>query len=242
MCSYYIIERDIKTIKAIKDIMADFEGFHCLGTSSCSENAMNMVLKEMPELVFLNIDKTIENPYQFVMDATMLCSDSIEFIALSSHKKKAYDAIKLGICDFLLCPIKDLDIRKTLLNFQKKKLVKNRKRLCLKSHKDYQYIYTEDILFLKADNNSTEFHMKDGRVVNSYKTLKTFEKLLPKEFLRIHKSYIINKNFVTRVQFGKSICSVKKNNFRIPFSESYLDVIKSMNNNLSQLALSPSLN
>lgn len=242
MCNYYIIESKSSTLNSIKKVMSDFQEFNCLGVSQNHDNAMNMVLKRTPSLVFINIDGNLENPFQFVQEANLYSSETIEFIAISSKKENAYEAIKMGFCDFLLSPLSDLEIRKSILNFQKKKLVKKKRNICLKSYKDYQYLNTDDILFLKADNNTTEFHMSDGSVVNAYKTLKTFESILPKQFSRIHKSYIINKNFVSRIQFGKSTCSIKQNNHSIPFTDTYIEIIESMNNSLSQFTYSSSLN
>lgn len=242
MCTYFIIEKNVETIKSIKKVMMDFEEFCCIGVSNNYDDAMNTILKETPVLVFINLDETTNNPFQLAIDTKIFSSNPAEFIAISSQKQSAYNAFKAGFCDFLLCPVSDLEIRKTILTFQKKKTVKKKTCICLKSYKDYQYLSTDDILFLKADGNTTEFHMNDGRIVNAFKTLKVFEKLLPKEFSRIHKSYIINTTFVSRIQFGKSICSIKRSNVSIPFSDSYLDVIQNMNQNLSLLSFSSSLN
>ncbi len=213
--------------------MGDFDEFYCIGVSDDYDSAMNTVLKETPSLVLINIDNTV-NPFQFVSDANLFSNISLTFIAISNQKEKAYDVIKSGFHDFLLSPTTDLEIRKTILNFQKKKLVKKKKCICLKSYKDYRYLNTDEILFLKADNNTTEFYMSDGRIIHAFKTLKTYETLLPKEFSRIHKSYIINSNYVSRIQYGKSTCSIKKSSFSIPFTKTYINTIENLNNALTQ--------
>ncbi|MFA5297546.1 MAG: LytTR family transcriptional regulator DNA-binding domain-containing protein, partial [Lutibacter sp.] len=171
---------------------------------------------------------------EFVNELNTLFSDDLPtFIAISSSKDKAYEVIKNGFFDFLLNPLSDLEIRKTILKFQKKNPVRSKKNICLKSYKDYQYLNTDEILFLKADNNTTDFYMSDGNIINAFKTLKTFKDLLPKNFLRIHKSYIINKNYVSRIQYGKFICTIKKNNYDIPFTKTYIENIESMKKTLS---------
>lgn len=241
MCKYFIIDKENSTFKVIKNVMVDFDIFKCIGVSSDADDAMNTILKEHPKVVFINLDSTVKNLFQFMYEISLYSTSAIEFIAISSQKSNAYDAIKMGFCDFLLAPLTDLEIRKTVLNFQKKKLTKSKKCICLKSYKDYHYLNTDEILFLKADNNTTEFHMSDGSVVNAYKTLKTFESLLPKEFSRIHKSYIINKNFVSRIQFGKFTCSINRNNHSIPFTNTYLSTIKRMNDTLSQFTSNQSI-
>ena len=154
------------------------------------------------------------------------------FIAISSSKENIYEVIKTGFFDFLLSPIAELEIRKTILKILKKIPAQSRKTICLKSYKDYQYLKTDEILFLRADNNTTDFYMSDGKVINAYKTLKTFEDILPNNFYRIHKSYIINKNFISRIQYGKSTCTIKKGTHDVPFTKTYIAAIESINASL----------
>ncbi|MCB0744141.1 MAG: LytTR family transcriptional regulator, partial [Ignavibacteriae bacterium] len=110
-------------------------------------------------------------------------------------------------------------------------------KLCLKSYKDYRFIDIDEILFLKADNASTDFFMVDGTKVSAYKTLKFFEDLLPDNFTRIHNSYIVNQNYVSRIHFGRSKCTLKNNNFNIPFSKSYRENVIVLEKELSKKAI-----
>lgn len=233
MRSYFIIEKDPTIINCIKNVLEDFDGFNYIGESTNYNNAFNTILKEAPHLVFFNIDTIFEHPFQFANELTIYSENKPVLIAISSTKDKAYEVIKHGFFDFLINPLSELEIRKSIINFQKKNPVKIKNNICIQSYKDYQYLNHDEILFLKADNNSTDFYMNDGSVFCAYKTLKTFETLLPQNFLRIHKSYIINKNYVTRIQFSKSLCTIKKNNQNIPFTKTYLDNVELMINTLT---------
>ena len=234
MRNYFIIENEANSINCIKNVLNDYQEYNCIGISNSYNNAMNILLKETPNLVFLNIDTAFENPFQFVQELNQYSDTSPVFIAISSSKEKAYDVIKNGFSDFLLNPLNELEIRKSILNFQKKNPVPSKKNICLKSYKDYQYLKTKEILFLKADNNTTDFYMSDGTIVSAFKTLKTFEVLLPQNFLRIHKSYIINKNFFSRIQYGKLLGTIKKNSYDVPFTKTYIDNIETMKKTLSE--------
>ncbi|WP_337044349.1 LytR/AlgR family response regulator transcription factor [Emticicia sp. 17c] len=62
--------------------------------------------------------------------------------------------------------------------------------------RDYN-IYSDEIVYLKADVNYTEFYMKNGRKIVSSSTLKHHEadeRL--KDFLRVNKSYLVNKKYI----------------------------------------------
>jgi len=110
-------------------------------------------------------------------------------------------------------------------------------KLCLKSYKDYRFINLEEILFLKADNTATDFFMNDGSTISAYKTLKYFESNLPNNFIRIHNSYIVNQNYVSRIHFGKSRCTLNNNGYVIPFSKSYKNNVVILENSMSKNAL-----
>lgn len=236
MRNYLIIENDSNAVKQIKNVLEDYYEFNCIGVVNDYKNAMNIILKETPDLVFLNLDNTFDNPFEFAQELNLFNDNFPVVIAISLFKENSFDVIKTGFFDFLLAPLEELEIRKTVLKVLKKIPAHSRKNICLKSYKDYQYLKTDEILFLKADNNSTDFYMNDGNVICAYKTLKTFQEILPNNFYRIHKSYIVNKNFISRIQFGKSICTIKRNSYEVPFTKTYLNNIQNINKSLSEFS------
>ncbi|MBS3992551.1 MAG: response regulator transcription factor [Bacteroidetes bacterium] len=234
MRSYLVIEKDQVIINLITQVMGDFTSFRYIGNFTQYPNTLNTVLKEIPDLVFFNIDTIFENPFQFVDELTLFSENKPILIALSATKDKSYQAIKYGFFDYLITPVSELELRKSILRFQKNNTVKKTTNsICIRSYNDFQYLETDAILFLKADNNTTDFYMNDGTKLCAFKTLKTFETLLPSNFLRIHKSYIINKDYVTRIQFSKSTCTIRKNHHTIPFTKTYLDNVELMKNTLT---------
>lgn len=94
--------------------------------------------------------------------------------------------------------------------------------ICVKSYGDYRYIDSNDILYFEADNNSTDIHLNNGEMITAFKTLKHFETVLPQtQFLRIHNSYIINVDQVSRIHTGNTVCYIKNSTTKLPFSKSY---------------------
>jgi DNA-binding LytR/AlgR family response regulator len=93
--------------------------------------------------------------------------------------------------------------------------------LCVKSYGDHRYIDSNEICYFQADNNSTDIHLKNGEMITAFKTLKHFEKVLSNPFIRIHNSYIVNRNYISRIHTGNSLCYIKKTTIKLPFSKSY---------------------
>lgn len=97
--------------------------------------------------------------------------------------------------------------------------------ICVKSYGDYRYIDANDICYLQADNNSTDIHLNTGEMITAFKTLKHFEGVLVYPFVRIHNSYIVNTEFVSRIHTGNAVCHIKNTTTKLPFSKSYKENI-----------------
>jgi DNA-binding LytR/AlgR family response regulator len=93
--------------------------------------------------------------------------------------------------------------------------------LCIKSYGDYRYIEAKDICYFQADNNSTDIHLNNGEMITAFKTLKHFENILSFPFIRIHNSYIVNRNYISRIHTGNAACYIKNTTSKLPFSKSY---------------------
>lgn len=115
------------------------------------------------------------------------------------------------------------------LTIQTEQIVEQKNNiLCIKSYGDYRFIEFDDIVYLKADNNSTDIVLSSGDSITAFKTLKYFESSLPNDFLRIHNSHIINIKFVSRIHLGNSDCYLNKGKIKLPFSKSYKDNINTI--------------
>jgi len=73
------------------------------------------------------------------------------------------------------------------------------KKMAISTDTGIEFVKYNSIIFLEAQNNYTKINLIDGTSIIASKTLKYFEELLPSElFFRIHKTYLVNMNFVKR--------------------------------------------
>ncbi|KSA13936.1 MULTISPECIES: LytR/AlgR family response regulator transcription factor [Maribacter] len=237
--TYTIIDSDAVSNLQLHAFLDEYGDFECINTTNNPSDGLNDILKYSPDIVFINLNNDYASVFLMITEIHQYMNQLPILIGIATTKNYAYDAIKNGFFDYWLQPFNEFDIRKSLMKLQKRMpKEKAPATLCLKSYNDFQYLDTNDILYLKADNNTTEFFMKDGTIINAYKTLKTFENTLPKNFMRIHQSYIVNTNYVSRINFGKSICAIKKVNENIPFSKSYRENMDNLKSILNKNTLS----
>jgi len=166
----------------------------------------------------LKFDRAIQSdlPHMEVKNpvATYEVLDEAEAVAALHHEEQVDENVN------------DIEVRVTPVSLEKPALavVQQPQELviCVKSYGDYRYIDSTDILYFEADNNSTDIHLSNGEMITAFKTLKHFETVLPTEqFLRIHNSYIINVNQVSRIHTGNTVCYIKNSTTKLPFSKSY---------------------
>ena len=220
--TYISIDSEATSNLQLQTYLEDYADFHCVAKARNCTDGLNTILKHSPDLVFVNLNAKAFEYFHMITELHQYVQHLPLIIGIARSKEYAYDALKHNFFDYWLMPYSEFDIRKTILKLRKKmpKEVQSQ-TLCLKSYKDFQYLDTADILYLKADNNATDFIMSDGRTISAFKTLKSFEKQLPNNFIRIHQSYILNTNYVSRINYGKSICALKTGKTQLPFSKSY---------------------
>jgi len=87
----------------------------------------------------------------------------------------------------------------------------------IRTNRGYVKVLQNDILYVKADNVYVEIYTKGATYIER-KSLKQVEEVLPqKDFIRIHRSYIINKNCIT----SWNSQDVYVQNIPVPLSKSY---------------------
>jgi DNA-binding LytR/AlgR family response regulator len=200
------------------------EGFLCIGVFDSYETALKGVLTQKPQLILFHFNDSIA--LSLLLELYHYLETLPYVIAVNEDSTNAYSALKLGVSDYLIHPVDCLELHKSFLKFLKS--YKNSdlsSKLCIKSSSDYQFISLEDIVYLKADNNTTDFYLKNGKIVSGFKTMKFYESQLPFYFFRIHHSFIVNIHFVSRINLSKNDCYLHGNEFKLSFSRTYKDQI-----------------
>jgi len=247
-CTYVILNDSQESLEKIQLLCSAFQELHFLAYADNYDAGIDAVLAHQPQLVFLEIDpdnKQSNLSLAFINELYRYFPVLPKIIVTAKDISLAYEAIKFGVLDYLVSPFQITDLRKTLLKIEntlhyfpvsqsqasvatsvlgegaKTSVANQTLTICIKSYGDYRFIDAADVLYLQADNNSTDIHLNSGEMITAFKTLKHFEKVLPAEFYRIHNSYIINKDYISRIHSGNSVCFIKNTSTKIPFSKSY---------------------
>ncbi len=188
--------------------------FYVCSLCESIDNAVIAIETYQPDLVFLDIQMPNKNGFELFKEVKEI---NFEVIFTTAHSEYAIEAIKRSALDYLLKPINYIDLLGAVTRFENKSkkesqqkqfnvLLENidtgevaHKKLAISSETGIEFVKFNSIVYLEAQNNYTKINLLDGTSIIASKTLKTFDELLPTElFFRIHKSYLINMNFVKR--------------------------------------------
>jgi two-component system LytT family response regulator len=190
-------------------------------TTTKSLEGIKQLRADKPDLLFLDIDM----PGLSGLDLVELMDDlPTRVIFTTAHMEYAVKAVETIASGYLLKPVQPDDLRR--LVEKTKVLVKSdRKGLLVKEkipvpdNNGIELVACQEIIYCKSDSNYCTLVLTENRRITASKTLKHFEELLANDqFVRVHKSYLINRNHIRKYlkkQGGELIMS---NNDAIPLS------------------------
>jgi len=80
----------------------------------------------------------------------------------------------------------------------------------------------DDILYCQSEGNYTHVILKEGKQYLVSKNIKTIERLMPKQqFLRVHKSFVVNTKYILEYVRGDGGAIVMINKKNIPVSRTH---------------------
>lgn len=215
-----IVDDEINAREFLEKLLQRYfpEKFLIMELCESVDEAIIAIEKFNPELVFLDIQMPHKNGFELIKE---IKSIQFEVIFTTAHAEFAIDAIKCSALDYLLKPINYIDLLETVKKYESKinKASQNEKLMLLIENLDtgnselkkiafptetgFEYMKTNSILYCEADSNYCNIVCLDGKKITISKTLKYIEELLPTNiFQRIHKSYLVNLNYISR--FNKS--------------------------------------
>lgn len=190
----------------ISILKKEFTELTIVAEASTAFDARIMILEHKPDLVFLDINMPMLNGFDLIQS---FAHKSFYFIVVSAYNTYALEALKHGAVGYILKPIIIDELRASIENakklidtkvnvIEKESITSKPNRIVINTHKGTDIIAIDEILYVYAQINYIDVYLIDGTKHNYAKTLKSFNELLPsKTFLRVHKSCLVNTNYIT---------------------------------------------
>ena len=228
MLTAIIIDDETNSRKALRKKLSD----HCTGVNIIAEcengeDGIKCIEENNPDIVFLDVEMPRMNGFTMLQQ---LKNRDFELIFITAYDHYAIKAIKFSALDYLVKPVEVDDLKTAVQKAAQKRTLasgndrlellvqnllnekKEHHRIAIPSLQGLQFITISDIIYLEAQSNYTTIILNDSYKLTVSKTLKDFEELLPTSvFIRIHHSYIINRNAVEKYIKGEGGQVLMKN-------------------------------
>lgn len=177
-----------------------------VGEADSCESAVELITLHKPDLIFLDIQLRGETGF----DLLELIENSIKIIFVTAFDEYAIRAFEVNAIDYLLKPVNPERLKASLTRLiNKDDVQKSTVRRYEYSDCIYlqinnyasRFIKISSITFIEPVGNYSKIFTSDGKNCLVLKTLKLWQEELPgNNFVRIHRSCIINIEQVDRIE------------------------------------------
>ncbi|HKR06670.1 MAG TPA: LytTR family DNA-binding domain-containing protein [Bacteroidia bacterium] len=218
MIKAIIVDDEIKGRQFLRQLVDKFiPQVKITGEAANAAEALEAIAEVQPDLVFLDIEMPGKSGIELLKEIPRI---NFEVIFVTAFNKYAVEAFKLGAVDYLLKPVSPPDLVRAIerveahlkIRDQQAKKYESLKqqfgqpfsKITIPTTTGFEFVDFADITYMQSDGNYTRIKQKDGKLILATRLLGEFEEmLLPYNFFRVHKSYIINLAHIKKYTKGE---------------------------------------
>jgi len=213
-----IAEDNAASRKLLKHLIKYVPNYQIVGEAENGEELINKVMAEKPDIVLVDINMPLLNGMEAVKSCKKILP-TLQVIFITGHDEYALEAFGVNAIDYIVKPIerdrlysaleRSAALLKQPSTFLSSAPVK--KDLMIKQRNQYSFIPLDEIIFIeRADRKSVIHTINQKMELNE--ALTDLEEILDSRFVASHRSFIINLQYVTRIETaGQSYIAYFKN-------------------------------
>ncbi|SKB40232.1 LytR/AlgR family response regulator transcription factor [Daejeonella lutea] len=221
--SCYIVDDEADSLEILQDYVAQTPSLSLTYSTNNPRDIFSVIPKDgKPKITFLDI----EMPGITGLELAGLINSHTAVIFVTSHSEHALEAFEKDAYDFLVKPVSYPRFLKAVAKVQSRiqsevnSAPQEETYFYIRGNRQGELIkiHFNEILYLESLQNYVKLHTEKGTHI-TYLTLKEFEfKLNRNNFLKVHKSYVVNLDSIARHIDNKLYM---KNEFAVPIGASY---------------------
>ncbi|WP_344981495.1 LytR/AlgR family response regulator transcription factor [Compostibacter hankyongensis] len=233
MTKVILIDDEPLARAVIREYLQNLQDFEIVAECGDGFEAMKAIARHQPDLLFLDIQMPKISGFELLE----LLEEPPGVIFATAFDEYAIRAFEANAVDYLLKPFSRERFDKAVEKFrqqaaagktQVKTLLEKMEsdagpqhRIIVKINNVIKIIPLQDVQYLEAADDYVKVHTADGHFLKN-KTMQFFEQSLPpQQFVRVHRSYILNISYITRLDpyEKEGYVAVLKTGAHIPVSK-----------------------
>lgn len=200
-----IVDDERLARKEMRDLLADFEEIAIAGEAENLSEAVALIEKEKPSIVFLDVQLSNENGF----DLLEKTAHGFKLIFVTAFDAYAIRAFEVNALDYLLKPVNPERLAKAIERLNEEKPVEKtdfrpfeyNDRIFLELGEKSVFLKVCEISHINSSGDYSEIFTVGGKKILLEKSLREWEMRLPeKHFLRIHRQTIINLEEIENIE------------------------------------------
>lgn len=228
-----LVDDEPMAIDILKTHLSKIEKVKIIGACSNATEAFNIISKEQIDLIFLDINMPGISGISFAKSI----NSSIKIIFTTAYREFAVDGFNLHAVDYLLKPISYERLLDAINNYSEihqkptNSLSENEEPLSfifIRVDRRMVKLIFEDIYYVESLSDYLKIYLKNNEVLVIRETITNIANKLPaQQFLRIHRSFMVNVNEISSYNNEEILIQEKS----LPISRSYKEQIVTYLNN-----------
>jgi len=242
MIKAILIDDEVHCIDTLSILISDYcPEVEIVEKCFSAKKGLDVIKKENPELVFLDIEMPVMNGFELLEQFKEI---PFSVIFTTSYDQYAIKAIRFSALDYLLKPI---DPKELVAAVHKVQLHKNPPsteqfrmlmdhiqhretgftKIAVPTFEGFELIPADQVIRCEADDNYSHLYLKNKKTITACRTLKEIEEQLHDfgSFIRVHHSYLVNLNEVTKYIRGEGGYLIMSDNSTVNVSRSRKEML-----------------
>lgn len=191
--------------KELRSMLAEHEIVEVVGEAETVAQAAELVHAKNPDVLFLDIQLPGETGFDLLEKISHPC----KIIFVTAFDAYAIRAFEVNALDYLLKPINPARLAQAIERLTTQdsasvspvRALEYEDRLLIEVDEGSRFLKVSDIVVISAMGDYSQIFSSDGKKSLVLKPLRDWEERLPaKHFTRIHRSTIINVDYVERLE------------------------------------------
>ncbi len=163
------------------------------------ENAFTFLSKHNIDLLLLDLNLNGEDGFQLLQ---RMMAKGFQTIIISAHDNKAIQAFEYGVLDFVPKPFTKERLKMAFSRWLTEDSYSDipTKYLSVQVRGNLRLVEVDQLKFIKGSGSYSELYLKSGKKELHGKSMDSLFQILPSKFERIHRSYILNLDCLSRIQ------------------------------------------
>jgi len=202
------------------------------GQYSSSVEGLQAIRSLKPDLVFLDVEMPEMNGFELL---DQLDDIFFSLIFVTAYNEFALKAFRFSALDYLVKPLDTSELQAAVKKAEKHQRIDQEQIELLRSqlqrqqlpqkiavpfHTGVVFVELKDLVYGEAEGNYTRLFLTDGKTYLLSKTLREVQEVLEeRNFLRVHRQYLINLDHIKSYHKGDAAYLVMQGDITIPVAK-----------------------